>query len=38
MAAFCHFWRYTPEQYWNLTVAEYSAMVDYMADLAEKGS
>jgi hypothetical protein len=36
MAAFCHFWRMTPPEFWALTVAEYSAMVDYMQQLAEQ--
>ncbi len=36
MAAFCHFWRISPDQFWRLTVAEYSAMVTYMNDLADR--
>lgn len=30
MASFCHFWRITPEQFWNLDLEEYFALVRYM--------
>jgi hypothetical protein len=36
MAAFCHFWRMTPREFWELTVAEYSAMVGFMERLADR--
>ena len=35
MPAFCHFWRLSPSEFWQLTVAEYGAMVGYMHELAE---
>ena len=30
MAVFCHFWRITPEQFWNLDMDVYHAMSRYM--------
>lgn len=30
MARFCHFWRLTPDQFWDLEMEEYFAMLRYM--------
>lgn len=30
MAYYCHFWRMTPEQFWDLDVEDYGALGRYM--------
>lgn len=34
MAAFCHYWRISPADYWALTVDEVSVMTDFANELA----
>lgn len=36
MASFCHFWRITPEQFWDLDLDDYRAMSRYMNRYAEE--
>lgn len=35
MPAFCHFYGYTPQQFHDLEVADYSALLDYMHEYLE---
>jgi hypothetical protein len=35
MAAFCHFWGISPSEYWALTIAEVSVMVQFANDYVE---
>ena len=35
MAVFCHFWRITPTEFWDLDYPEYQAMVRLMDKVAE---
>lgn len=35
MATFCHFWRISPAQYWDLEQPEYDAMVRLMERVKE---
>jgi hypothetical protein len=38
LAAFCRFYRMTPDDYWNLKLDERAAMADLMVEASKKGA